>query len=235
MKTKKKFLPENVIELMFGVGASVVILGALLKITHSDLGPITGNLMLSIGLVTEAIIFAIAGIQGYLTGDSSVEDKGLQTIEAETQNLQSAVDQTVAGLSALNNNLTQAAKATSTIAVPKDIGENITNYNLNLSSAASKLNDINNLYDLLNKNLSEVNSSTEWNFHSKKSFSPTIFNNIDLTIKRKLNAMKEYKSELKKFPHPRSLEGIEYLAKYRGMQSGFNNAEAFTLVREFTS
>ena len=161
MKTKKKFLPENVIELMFGVGASVVILGALLKITHSDLGPITGNLMLSIGLVTEAIIFAIAGIQGYLTGDSSVEDKGLQTIEAETQNLQSAVDQTVAGLSALNNNLTQAAKATSTIAVPKDIGENITNYNFNLSSAASKLNDINNLYDLLNKNLSEVNSSTE--------------------------------------------------------------------------
>lgn len=81
----------------------------------------------------------------------------------------------------------------------------------------------------------EVNSSTEWNFHSKKSFSPTIFNNIDSTIKRKLNAMKEYKSELKKFPHPRSLEGIEYLAKYRGMQSGFNNAEAFTLVREFTS
>ena len=161
MKTKKKFLPENVIELMFGVGASVVILGALLKITHSDLGPITGNLMLSIGLVTEAIIFAIAGIQGYLTGDSSVEDKGLQTIEAETQNLQNAVDQTVAGLSALNNNLTQAAKATSSIAVPKDIGENISNYNSNLSSAASKLNDINNLYDLLNKSLSEVNSSTE--------------------------------------------------------------------------
>ena len=95
MKSKKKFLPENVIELMFGVGASVVIIGALLKITHADLGPITGNLMLSVGLVTEAIIFAIAGIQGYLTGDSSVEDKGLQTIEAETQNLQSAVDQTV--------------------------------------------------------------------------------------------------------------------------------------------
>ena len=36
----------------------------------------------------------------------------------------------------------------------------MTNYNSNLSSAASKLNDINNLYDSLNKNLSEVNSST---------------------------------------------------------------------------
>ena len=87
-KTKKKFLPENVIELMFGVGASVVIIGALLKITHQDFGPITGDLMLTVGLITEAIIFGIAGVQGYMTGDSSVEDKGLQTIEAETQNLQ---------------------------------------------------------------------------------------------------------------------------------------------------
>ena len=31
---RRKFLPENVIELLFGVGASIVIIGALLKITH---------------------------------------------------------------------------------------------------------------------------------------------------------------------------------------------------------
>ena len=161
MKSKKKFLPENVIELMFGVGASVVIIGALLKITHADLGPITGNMMLSVGLVTEAIIFAIAGIQGYLTGDSSVEDKGLQTIEAETQNLQSAVDQTVSGLTTLNKNLSMAAKATSALAVPDDISKNMTNYSTNLSDASSKLSDINKLYDSLNTTLSEVNASTQ--------------------------------------------------------------------------
>ena len=161
MKSKKKFLPENVIELMFGVGASVVIIGALLKITHADLGPITGNLMLSVGLVTEAIIFAIAGIQGYLTGDSSIEDKGLQTIEAETQNLQSAVDQTVSGLTTLNKNLSMAAKATSALAVPDDISENMTSYSSNLSHASSKLSEINKLYDSLNTTLSEVNASTQ--------------------------------------------------------------------------
>jgi phosphoglycerate-specific signal transduction histidine kinase len=161
MKSKKKFLPENVIELMFGVGASVVIIGALLKITHADLGPITGNIMLSVGLVTEAIIFAIAGIQGYLTGDSSVEDKGLQTIEAETQNLQSAVDQTVSGLTTLNKNLSMAAKATSALAVPDDISENMTSYSSNLSHASSKLSEINKLYDSLNTTLSEVNASTQ--------------------------------------------------------------------------
>ena len=142
-KTKKKFLPDNVIELMFGLGASIVIIGALLKITHQDLGPITGDLMLSVGLITEAVIFGISGVQGYFTGDSSVEDKGLQTIEAETQNLQSAVDETVAGLSALNNNLSSAAKATSALVVPKDITDTMSSYNTHRARAAAQGNEIN--------------------------------------------------------------------------------------------
>ena len=161
MATKrKKFLPDNVIELMFGVGASIVIIGALLKITHQDFGPITGNTMLTLGLITEAIIFAISGVQGYMTGDSSVEDAGLQTIEAETQSLQQAVDQTVSGLSSLNKNLTAATAATESFSVPNNINENLNSYNDNLSSAASKLMSINELYDSLNKSLSEANSST---------------------------------------------------------------------------
>ena len=157
---RKKFLPDNVIELMFGVGASIVIIGALLKITHQDFGPITGNTMLTLGLITEAIIFAISGVQGYMTGDSSVEDAGLQTIEAETQSLQQAVDQTVSGLSSLNKNLSAATLATDSFNVPKDINDNLNSYNDNLSSAASKLSSINEMYDSLNKSLVEVNSST---------------------------------------------------------------------------
>ena len=160
MKKNKFPIPENILELLFGAGASIVIIGALLKITHQDFGPITGDIMLSVGLVTEAVIFGISGVQGYFTGDSSVEDKGLQTIEAETQNLQSAVDETVAGLTALNNNLSGAAKATSAFVIPKDISENMSSYNTNLASAASKVKEINSLYDSLSSNLSEINSST---------------------------------------------------------------------------
>ena len=156
---RRKFLPENVIELLFGVGASIVIIGALLKITHSDF-IFTGNQWLTVGLVVEAIIFSISGVQGYMTGDSSVEDAGLQTIEAETQSLQQEVDQTVSGLSSLNKNLSAATAATESFNVPKDINENLNSYNDNLSSAASKLISINELYDSLNKSLSEVNSST---------------------------------------------------------------------------
>lgn len=156
---RKKFIPENWIELMFGVGASIVIIGALLKITHSDF-IFSGNDWLTVGLIVEAIIFSISGIQGFMTADSSVEDAGLQTIEAETQSLQQAVDQTVSGLSSLNKNLSAATAATESFSVPKDIKENLDSYNDNLSSAASKLANINLLYDSLNKSLSEVNSST---------------------------------------------------------------------------
>ena len=44
--------------------------------------------------------------------------------------------------------------------------------------------------------------------------------------------MKFYKSELKKYPHSRSLKAIEALAKFRGISSGFKYAEGFVLVRE---
>ncbi|QFZ56041.1 gliding motility protein GldL [Oceanihabitans sp. IOP_32] len=47
----------------YGLGASIVIIGALFKITHFELGPINGNLMLTIGLVAEAIIFAISAFE----------------------------------------------------------------------------------------------------------------------------------------------------------------------------
>ena len=48
----------------YGLGAAIVIIGALMKITHYtlDLGlfEIGGNTMLTIGLVTEALIFALS-------------------------------------------------------------------------------------------------------------------------------------------------------------------------------
>lgn len=47
----------------YGMGAAVVIIGALFKITHLELGFITGNLMLTIGLVVEAGIFALSAFE----------------------------------------------------------------------------------------------------------------------------------------------------------------------------
>ena len=51
---------KRVMNMAYGLGAAVVIIGALMKIIHKDLGPLTGSMLLTIGLVTEALIFALS-------------------------------------------------------------------------------------------------------------------------------------------------------------------------------
>ncbi|GAA4893222.1 gliding motility protein GldL [Flaviramulus aquimarinus] len=57
-KANKKFM-----NMAYGLGAAIVIVGALFKIIHFEIGPLTGNVMLTIGLVTEAIIFALSAFE----------------------------------------------------------------------------------------------------------------------------------------------------------------------------
>ena len=54
---------KKLMNMAYGLGASIVIIGALFKITHFEIGPLTGNVMLTIGLVTEALIFAISAFE----------------------------------------------------------------------------------------------------------------------------------------------------------------------------
>jgi gliding motility-associated protein GldL len=56
-------LSKKAMNFAYGMGAAVVILGALFKITHIEFGFITGNLMLTIGLVTEALIFGLSAFE----------------------------------------------------------------------------------------------------------------------------------------------------------------------------
>ena len=53
-------LSKTTMNFAYGMGAAIVIIGALMKITHWEVGPLTGNLMLAIGLITEALIFALS-------------------------------------------------------------------------------------------------------------------------------------------------------------------------------
>jgi len=56
-------IPKKVINFCYGMGASVVLVGALFKITHMELGPLNGNNMLTVGLLVEAFIFAISAFE----------------------------------------------------------------------------------------------------------------------------------------------------------------------------
>ena len=139
---KKQLLPDNVFELLFGVGAGVVIIGALLKIINGSL-IFSANSWLIVGLSVEAGIFVLSGIQGFLLGKKDKEeDDVVNTIAVETAALQKAVDGTVKGLSELNSNISNASKATASIKVPSDMEKNTDDFNKGLSSASSNIQEV---------------------------------------------------------------------------------------------
>lgn len=74
----------------------------------------------------------------------------------------------------------------------------------------------------------ETLSETHWMNTNSNTFSPNHFEKLNSeNIKQKKKSFSRYKSQLKKFPHPRSLKGIDILANFRGMQICTEYAEAF--------
>lgn len=79
----------------------------------------------------------------------------------------------------------------------------------------------------------EIPSSTEWNaFSTQNAFIPNVFFEIEDTIDLKVEAMNTYKSELRDYPHPRSLKYLKELARTNGVKVGLNYSENFMLIRE---
>jgi len=73
-------------------------------------------------------------------------------------------------------------------------------------------------------------SSTEWAY--PRTFVPDTWVDISATLKAKCRAMACYTSELREYPHPRSLQGLEYRAKAFGNQVCMEAAEVFMTVRK---
>lgn len=79
----------------------------------------------------------------------------------------------------------------------------------------------------------EVPSSTEWRPPGTAHlFQPNWFIDVSQTLDVKLRALQAYKKELRPFPHPRSPEAVEALARWRGATVGVPAAEAFMLGRK---
>ena len=77
----------------------------------------------------------------------------------------------------------------------------------------------------------EVLSSSEWRF--TESFRPNYFEQLnEIDLLNKWNALKEYESEIKPFPYPRSYEGLKVLSNFRGLQCNCEYAEAYEIIRE---
>lgn len=79
----------------------------------------------------------------------------------------------------------------------------------------------------------ETPSSTEWALPGEhRRFEPQRFVDVSATLSRKLDAMRCYHSELRAYPHPRSLRALQERAAYWGSVVGLAAAEPFLVLRE---
>jgi gliding motility-associated protein GldL len=158
---KGRLRRKIIMHMLFQIGGAVVIVGALFKILHLEIGPITGGVVLGLGLGTEAIIFLVGGLmlddareehaayvehQEEKTGHapkSSGSEEGLSgKIDAILQEAKLDVN-LVGGLTKSIKNL-EASAAALTPAV--DAVSTSKNYSEQMSKAASQLEELNQLY-----------------------------------------------------------------------------------------
>jgi len=79
----------------------------------------------------------------------------------------------------------------------------------------------------------ETPSSTEWAWPSEEAtFRPNLFSDVTDTVETKLAAMACYESELRPYPHPRSLRALAERARFWGSRVRCLAAEPFQLLRE---
>ncbi len=75
-------------------------------------------------------------------------------------------------------------------------------------------------------------SSTEWTASQRdRPFTPNVFSDITHELDRKLDAMRCYQSELRPYPHPRSLRSLRERAGLWGSVANMTAAEPLMLLR----
>ena len=154
---KKFFIPEKYLELIFALGASVVIIGALLKITHKDF-IFSGNTWLTAGLITEAVIFMIAGLRGYAvtTEDDSDEvspEAAISDVSKEVDALKEAFVSATNQIQNLTGSLQAATIAAATIRIPENFQVNVDELNKRLASASVSVSQVQDVYNNIEKSL----------------------------------------------------------------------------------
>jgi len=157
---------KNLMSKLYGWGASVVILGAMFKILHWD----GADLMLTIGLTTEAVIFFISGFEKpHAEYDWSLvypelagmNDENLSPVRELDNMLEKAkVDDDL--IQSLGDGLRKVNQAANGIGSVVEIADSTKEYSQQVSAAAQKLQNINSLYD------DQIRSSAEQSEATKK-------------------------------------------------------------------
>jgi gliding motility-associated protein GldL len=167
---------KKTMNFVYGMGAAVVIVGALFKIQHFSIGFITGGIMLTIGLVVEALVFAISAFDapeeeldwakvypelennGEFIQEQKVGPEGMLSQKLDTLLQEAKIDSALMeGLGTSMKNFQGAAEGLS--AASESISST-NKYNEQVSLAAVQMESLNNLYKV---QLESTSKQTELN------------------------------------------------------------------------
>lgn len=171
---------KKLMNMVYGLGAAVVILGALFKIMHWPFA----NEMLIIGLVTESLVFTISAFEPVddeldwslvypeLAGGSS-KDKSQQEIQDEQGLLSKKLDEMLkeakidsALMTSLGDSIRNFEGAAKNMAPTVDAISSQKKYSEELTLAAAQMESLNNLYKVQVESASrqaEINESVAEN------------------------------------------------------------------------
>lgn len=158
--TKKLF------NMAYGLGASIVIIGALFKILHWDFGfPFDGNTLLTVGLVTEALVFAISAFEPVdseldwslvypeLAGGTAQERRKVEEAQDTEGMLSKKLDQMLKDaridselMSSLGDSIRSFEGAAKGIAPTAEAMSSTRKYSEEMALAAAQMDSLNSLY-----------------------------------------------------------------------------------------
>ena len=171
---------KKIFNMAYGLGASIVIIGALFKILHWDLGFVTGGHLLAVGLITEAIIFAISAFEPLddevnwsLVYPELNEDKngrknkvkeareadGILSKKLDELLKEANVDANL--MSSLGRSIRNFESAAKGIAPTEDTLKSTRKYSEEMSYAASQMESLNSLYKVQLESVSKQASLNE--------------------------------------------------------------------------
>ncbi|WP_127845194.1 type IX secretion system motor protein PorL/GldL [Psychroflexus aestuariivivens] len=195
---------KKIMNMVYGLGAAIVIIGALFKIQHIEIGPLTGGLMLTIGLVTEALVFTVSAFEPIDTDldwskvypelaqeepaakkagkkeEAPKDEQGMLSKKLDEMLKEAKIDsKLMEGLGQSMRNFEDAAKG---IAPTAQAMSSQKKYSEELSTAASQMESLNSLYKVQVESASkqaEVNQAVADNASKLKDQMESLTNNLN--------------------------------------------------------
>ena len=149
---------KQIYQFAYGIGASIVIIGALFKILHFKFGIITGGLMLTIGMVAEALVFAFSAFEPVdeeydwtlaypeLKGGTSKDVEGLLAQKLNAILEEAKLDAELVGN--LTTSIRNFQDASMNVAPVVESIAATNNYSEQLVMASNQMESLNNLYKI---------------------------------------------------------------------------------------